>query len=261
MAGPIRVTFFGTAAGFPTMKRAHTTSIGVWWEESLYLFDAGASVASQFSRLDIHPDDPHAIFLTHLHADHVGGLAVLLQWLQLNKRRKTLPLFVPDASLDGIRDYLHLVYLFPLGDFDLDLRPVAGGFAHRENGVEVLAVTSHHLEAGEQRRRETGARAVTQAFSYLITASQKRIYFSGDIAEPGEAGEHASGADLAVIELAHFEPEELGEALSGSSLPRLVVTHLLDTFEPVEHEIPARINAAGYEGEITVAEDGLEVEL
>lgn len=261
MSDRICLTFFGTAAGFPTKKRAHTTSIGLWRGEALYLFDVGAGVAQQFAVMDIGPEATRAIFLTHTHADHIGGLAPLLQSIQLNKRAGPLPLYVPDASLGGVRDYLHMTYLYPLNDFDLDLRPVAEGFRYKEDGIEISAVPSRHLVAGEETRRQIGARAEPQAFSYRVRVGDRTVYLSGDIAEPEEAAEHAVGADTAVIELAHFEPEELGAALSASGVERLVVTHLLASLEPSEAEIPDRVLAAGYHGEVVVAQDGMEIEL
>jgi ribonuclease BN (tRNA processing enzyme) len=261
MSDRIRLTFFGTAAGFPTKKRAHTTSIGLWRGEALYLFDAGAGLAQQFAAMDIDPDATRAIFLTHTHADHVGGLAPLLQSIQLNKRADPLPLYVPDASLAGVRDYLYMTYLYPLSGFDLDLRPVAEGFEYEEDGIEVSAVPSRHLVAGEEARRQIGARAEPQAFSYRVRVADKTVYVSGDIAEPEEAAEYGAEADIAVVELAHFEPEEVGAALSASGVKRLVVTHLLASLESSEAEIPDRVMAAGFEGEVAVAQDGMEIEL
>ncbi len=261
MSDRICLTFFGTAAGFPTKKRACTTAIGLWRGEALYLFDAGAGVAQQFAAMDIDPEATRAIFLTHTHADHIGGLAPLLQSIQLKKRAGPLPLYVPDASLDGVREYLYMTYLYPLEDFDLDLRPVAEGFSYEDDGIEISAVPSRHLVAGEETRRQAGARVESQAFSYRVRVGGRKLYLSGDIAEPEEAAEHAIGADIAVVELAHFEPEELGAALSASGVERLVVTHLLASLEPSEAGIPDRVMAAGFEGEVVVAQDGMEIEL
>lgn len=257
----IRLTFFGTAAGFPTVVRHHTTSIGLWRGEALYLFDAGDGAAGQFARMRISPDAVQAIFITHPHADHIGGLAVLIQWMQLNRRRCPLLIYVPDRSLAGVRDYLHLLYLHPMAEFEIEFRPVSGGLVHQQDGLQVTAVNSHHLESGEPSRAKAGQRVDTQAFSYLVAADAKTLYISGDIAGPEEAANHADGVDVAVIELAHFTAEELGAALSASALPRLIVTHINDDFEPFEDEIPARVAAMGFEGEVIVATDGLEIEL
>ena len=240
MPKQLTLVIFGSAAGYPTKRRPHTTAIGLWRGDGLYLFDAGAGIAQQFAAHDIDADATRAIFLIYIHADHVGGLAPLIQAVQLNKRTQPLPLYVPNRSWDGIRDYLYLV-----GEADLT----------------VTAVPSYHLLPSEARRRELGARTESQAFSYVIAVDGKRVYLSGDIDSPDEAAKHGAGADVAVVEIAHFEPEALGEALTGSGISRLVVTHVLESLEPHEADLPGRINAAGFEGDVVVATDGLEMEI
>jgi ribonuclease BN (tRNA processing enzyme) len=94
-----------------------------------------------------------------------------------------------------------------------------------------------------------------------MTLEGKRIVFSGDLANPGEIVALANRADLLVSELAHFPPEALGAALAPTTLPRLVVTHLHHSLEPVEEQVIKRIHAGGFKGEITVAHDGDVVEL
>ena len=261
MANELRLTFFGTAAGFPTPVRPRTTAIGLWRGTSLYLFDAGDGVAGQFAQAGISLEALRAVFITHLHADHVGGLPLLIQWLQLNRRTAPLPIHLPDASLEGVRDYLHLLYLWPMSQFPVDLLPVTRGVVHDDNGVRVTAIHSRHLEGGESSRAKAGERVESQAFSYLVGVEGKTIYFSGDLAEPEEAAEQADRVDLAVVELAHFTAEELGAAFSASNLPRLALTHINDGFEPFEDEIPGRVRAAGFDGDIVVATDGMEMEL
>ena len=248
MPNDLRLTFFGTAAGFPTVVRHHTTSIGLWRGEGLYLFDAGDGAAGQFACMGITPDAARAIFITHLHADHVSGLAELVQWMQLNRRRSPLFIYVPEHSLVGLRDYLRLVHLYPMEQFPLDFRPVVTGTVYQDSGLEVTALHSHHIEGG-------------QAFSYFVAANSKTIYFSGDLGGPEEAAKQAESAEIAVVELAHFTAEELGAALSASGLLRLIVTHINDDFEPFEDEIPTRIRSMGFDGEITIARDGDEFPL
>ncbi len=253
------LTFFGTAAGFPTSVRPKTTSIGLWRGRELYLIDAGDSVASEFALRAIPVDALRAVFITHPHADHIGGLALLIQYLQLNKRTEPLRVYLPEASLEGIRDYLHLLYLWPISEFPLELRPVNEGGVCDEGGVKARAIRSTHLDAGEASRLKAGMRGTAQAFSYIVSIDGKRVYFSGDLGGPEEAAEQAGSVDLAVVELAHFTAEALGAAFSASSLKRLAVTHINDGFEPFESELPDRIRSAGYSGELLLMRNGDEI--
>ncbi|UCC67852.1 MAG: MBL fold metallo-hydrolase, partial [Armatimonadota bacterium] len=236
--------------------------VGVWRGEALYLLDAGEGVAGQFARLAIPPDALRAIFISHMHADHTGGLPVLMQWLQLNKRKRRLDICLPSEGMDGVQNLLTMHYLLPewLG-FDLELLAVEEGPGYEAEGVSVEAIPNRHLEGFVARLKEAGDPRLGESFSYAAEVDGKRILFTADLAHPSEVPERLRDADLAIVELAHYTPEELGEVLGGLPLPRLVVTHLIHTLEPVEGEIPARIRAAGYEGEVLVAHDGDEFEV
>ena len=258
----MRVIFFGTAAGFPTEKRPNTTSVGVWRGEALYLLDAGGGVAGQFAGLRVAPEALRAIFISHTHVDHIGGLALLMQWLQLRKRKGRLVVCLPQEGIKGFQDLLNMCYLAPewLG-FELELMAVEEGAGYEEEGVVVEAIPTRHLEGFVERLREMGERRSGECFSYAVEAEGKRILFSSDLAHAGEVPERLRGVDLAIVELAHFTPEELGEAVSGLPLPRLVVTHIADALEAEEETIPERVRGAGYSGEVIVAQDGLELEV
>ncbi len=258
----LRVTILGSSAGFPTAARPNTTSVGVWRGEALYLLDAGEGVAGQFARRGIAPDALRAIFISHMHADHTGGLPVLMQWLQLNKRERSLDICLPSEGVEGFSNVLSMHYLLPewLG-FGLELMAVEEGPGYEDEGISVEAIPNRHLEGFVERLKEMGEARAGESFSYVVGADGRRIVFSADLAYPWEVPERVRGADLAIVELAHYTPEELGGALRGLALPRLVVMHLIHTLEPEEGEIPARIKAAGYEGEVMVAHDGDEFSL
>ena len=262
MSHPIRVTVFGSAAGFPTKARPNTTAVGVWRGEALYLLDAGESVAALLAARAVPPDALGAVFISHMHADHMAGLPLLLQWLQLNKRKRALVIGLPQEGVDGFMSLLSMCYLLPewLG-FELEVLGVEEGPGYEAEGLVVKAIPNRHLEGFVERLREMGDSRQGESYSYAIEADGKRMLFSADLAYAWEVPERVRGTDLAIVELAHFEPEELGEALAGLALPRLVLTHIKHTLELVEDEIPARIKAAGYGGEVVVAHDGDEFTL
>jgi ribonuclease BN (tRNA processing enzyme) len=261
MSDSIRITVFGSAAGFPTEKR-YNTSIGIWRGSDLYLVDSGEPTAAYLARHGATPNALCAVFITHPHVDHCGGLPMLVQWHQLNQRTRPLMVCLPREMITALSDFLDSLYLLPsmLG-FDLELRPVDPGRAYETPGFTVDAIPNRHMEWLAEQARAQGYPAVGDSFSYRITVDGKRLLFSGDLRDPGEIAGAAKGVDLAVIEAAHFTPEELGAALAATDVPRVIATHIIHTLEPVEEGVADRVRAAGYRGEISVARDGDEFEV
>jgi len=261
MAGTIRVTVFGSSAGFPTEKRTNTC-IGIWRSDrELYLIDSGEPTAAYLARRRVSPDTLRAVFITHPHADHCGGLPMLMQWHQLNHRRRPLTVLLPREIVVPLRDFLNAIYLLPeLLGFDLELRPISTGRVYSD-GLDVEAIPNTHIAGSAEHARAAGYPALGDSFSFRVRVDGKTLLFSGDLASPDEIVGAVDGVDLAVVEMAHFTPEALGAALAATKLPRLVATHIIHTLEPVEEGIADRIRSAGFGGEIHVAKDGDEFEV
>lgn len=88
------VTILGSASAKPTAGR-HPSAQVVNVHEQLYLVDAGEGVQRQLFRYGINPLKLRAVFISHLHGDHVFGLFPLLSTLGLYGRKTPLPVFAP----------------------------------------------------------------------------------------------------------------------------------------------------------------------
>ncbi len=89
-----RVTILGSASAKPTATR-HPSAQAVDIHEQYYLVDAGEGVQQQLVRYGINPLKIRAVFLSHLHGDHVYGLFPLLSSLALYGRKTPLRIFAP----------------------------------------------------------------------------------------------------------------------------------------------------------------------
>lgn len=90
----IRVTILGCASAKPTVSK-HPSSQVVNVNEQYFLVDAGEGTQQQMFREGINPLKLRAVFLSHLHGDHVFGIFPLLSTLSLYGKRTPLDVYAP----------------------------------------------------------------------------------------------------------------------------------------------------------------------
>ena len=88
------VTILGSSSAKPTPDR-HPSAQAVNIHEQYYLVDAGEGVQQQLVRYGINPLKLRAVFISHLHGDHVYGLFPLISTLGLYGCRTPLDVFAP----------------------------------------------------------------------------------------------------------------------------------------------------------------------
>ncbi|HWS70916.1 MAG TPA: ribonuclease Z [Thermoanaerobaculia bacterium] len=135
----MRVTFLGTGAGVPTPAR-NVASLAVVLDGRTLLFDCGEGTQHQLFRSTVKPGSIDAIFITHLHGDHLFGLPGLLASLGMQARTRPLMVYGPR----GLHKFLAAVpYLGT--PYDVRLTEIAGaGEVLREDGFRVVAAPLEH---------------------------------------------------------------------------------------------------------------------
>ncbi|MDZ4701333.1 MAG: ribonuclease Z [Rhodothermales bacterium] len=84
----------GVASALPTLDR-HFSSTALVREGHVFLFDCGEGTQLQLVRAGLKRPRIEAIFITHLHGDHVFGLPGLLSTLALLEHDRTLRIVGP----------------------------------------------------------------------------------------------------------------------------------------------------------------------
>lgn len=101
------VTILGCASAKPTPSR-HPSGQAVNIHEQYYLMDAGEGTQQQLIRYGINPLKIRAVFISHLHGDHVYGLFPLISTLGLYGRRTPLDVYAPAPFGEMLDAHLRL---------------------------------------------------------------------------------------------------------------------------------------------------------
>lgn len=97
------VTILGAASAKPSAAR-HQTSQLINHAEQYFLVDAGEGVQSRLMRRGVNPMRLTAVFISHLHGDHIFGLFPMISSLGLMGRKLPLHIFAP-APFGEILEY------------------------------------------------------------------------------------------------------------------------------------------------------------
>ena len=121
----MKLTFLGTCSGTEPMPDRQHTSYVIESDDGVYWFDAGEGCSYTAHLLGIDILAIRALFISHPHLDHVGGLVNLLGTMRKLEGRntdparslagRTIPVFIPNlrvwngalSVLAGPKESLH----------------------------------------------------------------------------------------------------------------------------------------------------------
>ena len=184
------------------------TCVAVQAGDHLYIFDAGTNGARNLSRFFVDAGRVEAMFLTHVHSDHIDGLGELgmLRWLNSGSDRP-LPVHGPPV-VGGVVAGFNQVYAADFGyriaHHGADFVPPSGAgleafpFPMPDDG-DLLTV----LETDDGVRISAfrvSHEPVTEAVGYRIDYGGRSIALSGDTKKSANLIEHSQGVDLLLHE-------------------------------------------------------------
>lgn len=255
----MKLIVLGSGTSIPHPLRS---SSGYWLETAggTVLLDCSAAAISRILAEGLDWVSLDAIWISHFHLDHCGGLAPLLAGVKhseaMKSRSKPLRIFGPDGlrrlleGFDGVNNYkifeqpfpLEIIEVEPLEKFEI----VAG--------LEAVALDTPHTEESKaiHLRDRDGTTLVYTAdtgFTEMLAAFARRV-------------------DLLVIEASfpkdkpkekHLELAETMYIIRKAEPKQAILTHLYPDWDDVDFEKEIVKYSPGCE--VTQAFDGLRVDL
>jgi ribonuclease BN (tRNA processing enzyme) len=246
----IRLTVLGACGTYPAAGRAcsgyllETTrggeTVKVW-------VDAGPGTLSNLLRVAELPDLA-AIWVSHLHVDHVSDLLAAnyaLRYGDLEPPPGPLPVFGPTGWAEHVRGFLDT------GESE----PIQGAFEVHELG------DGERIDLGPLRLEAIATLHSVETYGVRASAGGRTVAYSADSGPCDGLGRLASDADLFVCEAAwaeqpgdmrpvHLTPQLAGHWAARGRARRLLLTHLRPGADP---ETAAARAADAYGGPVDVA--------
>ena len=247
-----RIKFLGTADAFNSGARTNSC---YWIDDHLgsVMVDFGPTALLQCHRLEMDLTKLDGIYLTHLHGDHIGGIAMLLVYMNfvLDRKRPFVIAGPPETEqrLALLRESAYPDVMRRGLGFPLKFKRWSIPGEVEILGRRVRAIRAVH----DTVATATSLRVMTDSYS---------VAFSGDTGWQPQLAELARDVDVFVCECSnvkneywgHLSVELLTEKRAEIQVKQLVLTHL-----SVASREAALIAAPGMNA--SVADDGLEVEL
>ena len=280
-----KVHLLGTGGPIPRMDRFGPATL-VEVAGMRLLFDAGRGVSQRLWQLGIPLGSIDAVFLTHLHSDHLVGLPDLwlTGWLQpeYGRRQTPLQIYGPTGS-KLLAQSLKEGFAADIGyRTDKEGLPAAGidfAVAEVEPGVTLLERNGVKVSAFEVDHG-----VVKPAFGFRIEFAGRKIVISGDTRYSENLVAQSMGADLLVHEVVaaapalaqnpfvqrqfgyHTSPDDLARIFNVVRPKLAVLSHFVllgnaANPAPDAEQVLQEIRKAGYAGPLLAGRDLLRIDV
>ena len=258
----------------------------------VYLVDAGDGAAGQLKKAGFRVPQVKALFISHNHFDHTGGVLALLGLrMQLNAFNP-LTVYGPPGTaqfinglLTGMEQSRQAAYGMPGVSWvsNIDIIELEHGSVIELEGLTVTTAENSHFVIPD----ESSAKEKAKSLSFRFDLEDRSIVFTGDTGPSDAVIELATGADILISEMMdipavletvkqtnpnmpaqqlagiewhfrahHVLPIQVGEMAKAAGVSKVIITHMAPNVS--SKELADRYTAEiseNFSGKIVIAKD------
>ncbi|MGA1843944.1 MAG: MBL fold metallo-hydrolase [bacterium] len=248
----MRLTILGSGTCVPSLTR-NASGYHLSVSDRHILVDCGGGTLLQLERTGISYQVIDAVFITHLHPDHVSDLIPFIQALVATPGLvRTKDLLI--AGPEGIRRFMESCV------FGLLQRP-------KTFACEIVEMEDR-LSLGDTLVLATRTLHSENSLAYRFETGETSVVFTGDCDYDQNLASFSAGADLLIIDCSfpdamkvrgHLVPRECGLIAKKAGIRRLILSHIYPTSFPDDIRIEECRRV--YDGDVMLAEDLMAVDI
>ncbi len=223
----MRVYTLGTSHGDSTFSRFNSSTAYETDNGVIYLVDAGAPCEALLRRKGLNAKDVRAVFISHMHDDHAGGLSGLIKQVGKYHLLRQIPftLFLPEATaIEPLKNWISALH----ESTDIvEFLSVDDGIIYDDENLTVTAIRTAHL------RTKGRCEGDPCSFAYVLyfKKEDKRILHTGDLwSDFSDFPKIANDEhfDLCLCEATHYSPDTALPILEKAKFNKLIFIHVAD---------------------------------